>query len=154
PSAVAAWLKTQGAPDGPDAVDAVLHHPAFQRVESAWRGMKLLLEHAGDKVEVWVASLPRKGVAGSFREGGFLPGYPAAEPASLLVADYDFGYKGDDLATLQELGSMAKVLQAPVVAQASAGFFDFRYLIQIATLGELLPKLMDSSRASWKSFQA
>ena len=68
--------------------------------------------------------------------------------------DQEFGYKGDDLATLNELGSMAKVLQAPVVAHASAGFFDFRYLIQIATLGELLPKLMDTSHSGWKSFQA
>jgi len=153
PASIKAWLESQGAPGGPDAVDAVLHHPAFQRVESAWRGMKLLLAHAGDQVEVWVASLPRKGLAERFREVVFLPECHDAEPPSLLLADYEFGYKGDDLATLNELGSMAKVLQAPVVAQASAGFFDFRYLIQIATLGELLPKLMDSSHAGWKTFQ-
>src|SRR5262249_25214634 len=38
-------------------VDAVLHDPAFQRVESAWRGLELLLEHAQDAVEVCAVSL-------------------------------------------------------------------------------------------------
>ncbi len=154
PASVAAWLAAQGAPADAAAVDAVLHHPSFQRVESAWRGLKLLLGHAGDKVEVWVASMPRKGLAARFREVVFLPEYHEAEPPSLLVLDFEFGHKGDDLAALQELGGMAKVLQAPLVAHASAGFFDFRYLVQISTLGELLPRLMDGAHASWKTFQA
>jgi len=153
PAAVAAWLGAQSAPNDAKAVDAVLHHPAFQRVESAWRGMKLLLAHVGDKVEVSVASMPRKGLVERFREVVFMPEYHEAEPPSLLLVDFEFSHKGEDLAALQELGSMAKVLQAPVVAQASAGFFDFRYLVQIATLGELLPRLMDSAHSSWKTFQ-
>ncbi|HTO91818.1 MAG TPA: type VI secretion system contractile sheath large subunit [Candidatus Sulfotelmatobacter sp.] len=153
PPAVAAWLAAQGAPNGADAVDAVLHHPSFQRVEAAWRGMKLLLAQAGDRVEIRLASMPRKNLAARFKEVVFLPEYHEAEPPSLIALDFEFGYKGDDLATLNELGSMAKVLQAPVVAQASAGFFDFRYLVQIATLGELLPRLMDSNHSGWKTFQ-
>jgi hypothetical protein len=154
PAAVAAWLTAQGAAADADAVDQVLHHPAFQRVESAWRGMKLLLAHAGDKVEVFVTSMPRKGLAARFKEVVFMPEYREPEPPSLVLVDFEFGYKGDDLATLNELGGMAKVLQAPIVAQAAAGFFDFRYLIQIATMGELLPRLMDSGHSGWKSFQA
>jgi len=153
PSAVAAWLGAQGAAADTAAVDAVLHHPSFQRVESAWRGMKLLLAHAGDKVEVSITSMPRKGLVERFREVVFLPEYHDADPPSLLLLDFDFGYKGDDLIALGELGGMAKVLQAPLVAQASAGFFDFRYLVQIATLGELLPRLMDSAHTGWKTFQ-
>src|SRR5262245_43807745 len=39
PAAVSMWLAAQGAPSTGAAVDAVLHHPAFQRVEAAWRGM-------------------------------------------------------------------------------------------------------------------
>ncbi len=154
PEAVATWLGANGGATTPAAVDAVLHHPSFQRAEAAWRGMKLLLAHAGDKVEVVVASMPRKGLAQRFRDVVFVPEYHEAEPPSLVLLDYEFGYKGDDLATLGELGGMAKILQAPVVAQAGAGFFDFRYLVQVAPLGELLPRLMDSAHAGWKTFQA
>ncbi|MEO5616840.1 MAG: type VI secretion system contractile sheath large subunit [Candidatus Eisenbacteria bacterium] len=154
PAAVAAWLGAQNAANDPAAVDAVLHHPSFQRVESAWRGMKLLLAHVGERVEVSVTSMPRKGIAARFKEVVFLPEYHDANPPSLLLLDFEFGYKGEDLATLQELGSMAKVLQTPLVAHASAAFFDFRYLVQISSLGELLPRLMDNAHAGWKTFQA
>ena len=154
PAAVSAWLTAQGAGVTPAAVDAVLHHPSFQRAESAWRGMKLLLAHTGDAVEVSVASMPRKNLAARFREVVFLPEYHDADPPSLVLLDFDFGYKGDDLVTLQELGGMAKVLQAPVIANASAGFFDLRFLVQAVALGELLPRLMDASHQGWKTFQA
>ena len=153
PAAVSAWLAANGGATTPAAIDAVLHHPSFQRAEQAWRGMKLLLAHAGDKVDVFVTSMPRKNLAARYREVVFLPEYNEADPPSLVLLDYDFGYKGDDLITLQELGGMSKVLQAPVVAQASAAFFDFRYLVQVAPLGELLPRLMDSGHTGWKTFQ-
>jgi predicted component of type VI protein secretion system len=116
--------------------------------------MKLLLEHAGDAVEVSVASLPRKGLAARFREVVFEPARWADEPTSLVVLDFDFGYKGDDVAILNELGTMSGSLQAPLVAHANASFFDFRYLVQTAALGELLPRLMDGPHAGWRTFQA
>ena len=154
PAAVSTWLGVNGGASTPAAVDAVLHHPSFQRAESAYHGMKRLLGEAGDRVEVFVASMPRKNLAARFREVVFLPEYHEAEPPSLLLLDYDFGYKGDDVATLQELGGMAKVLQAPVVAHAAAGFFDLRFLVQVVSLGELLPRLMDAGHQGWKTFQA
>jgi len=154
PAAVSTWLAANGGATTPAAIDAVLHHPSFQRAEAAYRGMKLLLAQTGETVEVFVTSMPRKNLAARFREIVFLPEYHEADPPSLLLVDHEFGYKGDDLATLQELGGMAKVLQAPVVAHASAGFFDLRYLVQVAPLGELLPRLMDSTHNAWKTFQA
>src|ERR1043165_3556611 len=137
PAAVTAWLAGNGGAAKPAAVDAVLHPPSYQRAESAYHGMKRLLEHAADRVEVFVASMPRKNLAARFREVVFLPEYEETEPPSLLLLDYEFGYKGDDVATLQELGGMAKVLQSPVVAHASAGFFDLRFLVQAVHLGDL-----------------
>jgi hypothetical protein len=41
-----------------------------------------------------------------------------------------------------------------VVANAGAGFFDLRYLVQAPSMGELLPRLMDSARSGWRTFQA
>ncbi len=151
PANIAARL---GAASSPAAVDAVLHHPAFQRAESAWRGLKLLLEHAGDAVEVEVLSAPRKGLAARFREAVFGPELDSASPLSLVLADFDFSHKPDDLATLADLAGMAKVLQAPIVAGAGAGFFDFRYLVQAAALPDLLSRLADSAHANFRSFQA
>jgi len=135
-------------------VDAVLHDPRFQTIESAWRGLKLLLEHAEDAVQVSMLSVPRKHLASRFRERVFEPELEASDPLSLVLLDFDFSHKTEDLAVLGDLANMAKVLQAPLVAAASAGFFDVRYLIQVAGLPDLLGRLGDSAHAGWRSFQA
>lgn len=156
PAAVAAHLAAHagGAAPSPAAVDAVLHNPAFQRVESAWRGLALLLEHAGDAVEVEVLSLPRKLLAARFREEIFAKEVDSAAPLSLVLADFDFTHKADDLAALSELAGMMKVLQAPIVAGASPGFFDLRYLVQVVGLPDLIGRMGDTPHAGWRSFQS
>ena len=150
PQAIAARLG--GAP--PAAVEAALHHPALQRLESAWRGLKLLLEHAGPAVEVEVLSAPRAALAARFREAVFTPELESRTPLTLVLADFDFSHKPADLALLGELAGMVKVLQAPLVAGASAGFFDLRFLIQAVALPDLLARLGDPAHASFRSFQA
>src|SRR5580765_6313412 len=51
PAAVGAAL---GAGANAAAIDAALHAPAFQRLESAWRGLALFAKEAGDAVEIEV----------------------------------------------------------------------------------------------------
>lgn len=151
PQSIAARL---GAGATPAAIDAALHHPALQRVESAWRGLRLLLEHAAGAVEVEVMSAPRKSLAARFRESVFKPELESASPLSLVIADFEFSHKPEDLAIMNDLAGMAKVLQAPIVAAASASFFDFRFMIQAAALPDLLSKLGDPPHASFRNFQA
>jgi len=143
-----------GSPVPAAAIDAVLHAPAFQRLESAWRGLSLLLEHAREAVSIEVLSLPRKGLAARFREAVFEPARSAADPLSLILLDFDFSHKPDDLAAVADLAGMAKVLQAPIVAAASPAFFDFRFLVQAVGLPDLLERLGDNAHAPWRAFQA
>jgi predicted component of type VI protein secretion system len=159
-------LATPGA-FGPDALrsalggsppaaglDAALHHPGLQRVESAWRGLRLLMEHAGDGIEVEVLCVPRKNLAVRFRESVFEPFLRGGPPLSLILADFDFTHTPSDLALLADLAGMAKVMQAPIVAQAGAGFFELRYLVQVVALPELLPRLSGAAHTPWRAFQA
>jgi type VI secretion system ImpC/EvpB family protein len=150
PAAVRAAL--DGA--GPTQVDAILHSPAFQRLESAWRGLALLLEHAKEAAEVEVLPVSRRRLAARFRSDVFDPELRAADPLTLVIADFDFSHKTDDLALLAELTGMAKVLQAPIVAGASAGFFDLRFLIQAIHLPDLLQRLTSAAHQNWRTFQA
>lgn len=136
------------------AVDTVLHHPSVQRLESAWRGLDLLLEHAGAEVVVEVLSLPRKNLVTGFRETVALPEANRDEPLSLIVADYDFGNGPEDLSTLRALSEMAAGLQAPLVAGASAGFFGLRYLVQAVSLPDLVSRIQAGPQTPWVTFQA
>jgi len=136
------------------AIDAVLHHPPFRRVESAWRGLRFLLEHAAAGVQVEALSVPRNHLVARFREAIFEPELRRADPPSLILADFDFSHRAEDVAAFTELAGMAKVLQAPLVASASAAFFDLRFLVQVVALQDLLARLADAAHAGWQTFQA
>lgn len=135
------------------ALDAHLHDPARQRVEAAWRGLSLLLAHAGGPALVEVLSLPRASLVERFRETVHGPELAAAEPVSLVVLDYDFTHKAGDMAALAALAAMAAELQAPIVANAGAGFFDLRFLVQAGAVKDLAGRLADSPHSGWQAFQ-
>jgi hypothetical protein len=136
------------------ALDAVLHAPSLQQLEAAWRGLARLLAETGEEVEVSVASVPRAALAAHLREAVLGPGMESEAPPTLLVLDYDFTHKAGDLALLRELATMAKALQAPAVAAASAGFFDLRHLAHVLTLPDMPARLNDAAHAGWTAFQA
>jgi hypothetical protein len=135
------------------ALDALLHEPKQQRLEAAWRGMKFLLAQAGGPVAVEALSLPRKGLVERFREAVHGPELTAAEPVTLVVLDFDFTHKPEDLGALTALAAMAAELQAPIVANAGAGFFDLRFLVQAGAVKDIAGRVATPAHAGWQAFQ-
>ena len=135
------------------ALDAFLHDPARQRIEAAHRGLALLLAHAAGAVRVEALSVPRAALVERFREAVHGPELTAAEPVSLVVLDYDFSHKAADLAALGQLAAMAADLQAPIVANAGAGMFDLRFLVQLAGQKGLASRLGDTAHAGLAALQ-
>jgi hypothetical protein len=134
-----------------EPLDQVLHDGAFQRVESAYRGVSFLKAHAGDAAEIEVISTPRKSLVETFRGKVFMSG--AEFPPSLVIADFDFTHSVGDIAILTELCDMMKVLTSPLVVSASAEFFDFKRLAHVASLPDLASRFTDPAHLSWRSFQ-
>lgn len=135
------------------ALDSVLHEPRVQRLEAAWRGLALLLSHASGPVSVEALSLPRARLVERFREAVHGPELLAAEPVTLIVLDYDFTHKPEDLAALSALAAMAGELQAPIVANAGAGFFDLRFLVQAGAVKDIASRLSSPAHVHWQEFQ-
>src|SRR5262249_24461512 len=79
-----------GAPGGPP--DAARPPPVSQRVEPAFRGLKFLMQHAGEKVQVDVVSPPQKELVARFKEAVFEPEMKELRnpPLGLVILDYDF----------------------------------------------------------------
>ena len=135
------------------ALDKLLHDARTQRLEAAWRGLALLASHAGGPARVEALSLPRKGLVERFREAVHGPELAAAEPVALVVLDFDFTHKAGDLADLAALAAMAAELQAPIVANAGAGFFDLRFLVQAGAMQDIARRLDSPAHAGWQAFQ-
>jgi hypothetical protein len=160
PSAIASQLRPASAGGEGAAtiatteLDAVLHDPAFQRVESAHRGLELLLEHAQDAVEVHAVSLPRRELPMRFPDAVYQWALDQEIAPALIVLDVDASHRPAELTMLRELADLADALQAPLVAGAAATFFDLRYLVQVTALPNQLARLATPAHQPWQAFQA
>jgi type VI secretion system protein ImpC len=135
--------------------DAALHHPAFQRIESAFRGLKFLMQHAGSTIQVDVVSSTQKDLAARFKEAVFEPEMNELRnpPLGLVILDYDFGHAGADLAALSQVAEMCKVAQAPLIAAASPAFFGLKQINLLTKLQDVPQRLHDGAHAAWVGFQ-
>jgi type VI secretion system protein ImpC len=113
----------------------ILHAPAFQALESAWRGVRALLDETGggEEVQLWLldasAQSLREEVAQSAEDPtrsaifdvrvGRAERAPDAEPWSLVIGDYLFGPANDDLNLLAALGALCRRAGALFVGGAS-----------------------------------
>ncbi|HEV3026644.1 MAG TPA: type VI secretion system contractile sheath large subunit, partial [Planctomycetota bacterium] len=135
--------------------DAALHHPAFQRVESAFRGLKFLLAHTGPSIQLDVVSSTQKDLVARFKEAVFEPEMKELRnpPLGLVLLDFDFAHQAGDLATLSQLADLCKIAQAPVIAGASPGFFGLKQLNLLPKLQDVPQRLHDGAHGAWVQFQ-
>ena len=136
-------------------LDRIVQAPMFQRVESAWRGVRFLLEQGGDGAEVEVIAVPRAGIADALREHVIDPVRRDERKAPLLILlDFDFAHQAADLSLLGEMADMAAELNAPIVAGASASIFGLRHFAHLATFPDPMGAIQGPSHAPWREFQA
>jgi len=126
-------------------VNAILHLPAFQRLEASWRGLHDLVGRAADAENVKVrvlhltwrelvrdqeraiefdhSQLFRKVYSDEF-------GTPGGEPFGLLLGDYEIRHRPDsdhptdDVGTLAGVAGVAAAAFAPFVVGADPALFD------------------------------
>ncbi len=149
-------------------VAELLHHPDFQRLESAWRALKHLVDHADvrENVRVEVLSCSRRDLYEDFedtpgvRKSGLYNlvcsdqrgGIPEAL-YGLIVADYEFGPGATDVALLEKVAAVASSAHAPFVAAASHEMFCLDDWGKFPHLKHL-PSLFEGPQyARWQAFR-
>src|SRR5262245_20490272 len=126
-------------------VNAVLHHPAFQKLEASWRGLCYLVEQVpeGENLKIRVLNATWKELARDqeraieFDQSQLFQkvyseefGTPGGEPFGMLLADYQVHLRPgpehpiDDLAALAGLSGVAAAAFAPLVAAAHPSMLD------------------------------
>jgi type VI secretion system protein ImpC len=113
---------------------AVLHHPRFQALESAWRGADWLLSglDVGESWELWALDVTQAELEQDLRSAGTQltssqvskllvepsNGLTDVNPWSLLVGDYTFGPSIEHVDVLAAMGALGSVAGAPFLAAA------------------------------------
>lgn len=113
---------------------AILHAPAFQALESAWRGVRSLLDETegGEEIQLWLADVRPGDLVADIERTAEDPAGSAAfellvaraeraadgQPWSVVVGNYLFGPGDEDLRTLAMLGALCRRAGAMLVAGA------------------------------------
>lgn len=125
-------------------VNAILHHPRFQRLEASWRGLLYLVNEAdgAEQVRIRVLDVSWKQVARDLERAIEFDqsqlfrkifkqefGSPGGEPFGILLGDYWLSHRPrpgdatDDVAALREMSSVAAAAFAPFIAAADPALF-------------------------------
>jgi type VI secretion system protein ImpC len=144
----------------------VLHDPALQALEAAWRGVDRLVRglDLGAELQLWVLDAAsdelrqdlqahRADLDGSALHAQLHPADGAdGRRFGLLVLDQAFGPGADDLQTLAALGALAARAGAPLLAGATPAMAGAASLDDLATPRRWLPD-DDESLAWWQALR-
>jgi type VI secretion system protein ImpC len=120
-----------------DQMDAILHEPAFQKVEASWRGLKRLHEqvtpHRQAGVEVDVFHATKDELHDDLRSNETLEkshiyklvysnhyGNQGGKPYGSIVGGFSFGLNEPDRQLVEKFGELARVSHAPFIGAADA----------------------------------
>lgn len=156
-----------------EQVNAILHHPAFQRLEASWRGLRYLVDqNESETVKIRVlnvtwtelsrdleraiefdqSQLFRKVYSEEFGTAG-------GEPLGVLLGDYEIRpqpsleHPTDDVATLRAISGVAAAAFAPLITGVHPSMFgldDFSTLEQSLNLRAHFDQV---SFLKWKAFR-
>ncbi|PTL81488.1 type VI secretion system contractile sheath domain-containing protein [Vitiosangium sp. GDMCC 1.1324] len=106
----------------------VLAHPVVARLESAWRGLKMLVDHCPTSSGMAVEVLDVEGLAGVEGVEQQLPLDRFERPDALFVVD-----TVGDLAALKRLAELGERAQLPVVVDAPPALFGVQSAAEVVT---------------------
>ncbi|WP_025809799.1 type VI secretion system contractile sheath large subunit [Pseudomonas chlororaphis] len=133
-------------------VDVFLHNPAYQQLESAWRGLKLLVDRTDfrentviDMVHVTKSELlddfdsagdiTRSGLYKHVYTAGY--GQFGGEPVGCMVSNYTFGPSAPDIKLLGYVASVGAMAHAPFLGAAGPEMLNIDSFQEIANLKEV-----------------
>ncbi len=150
-------------------LNEVLHHPAFQKLEASWRGLKYLLNHSetGENMKIKVFNCSKKDLlrdlqrASEFDQSAMFKkvyeeefGVFGGHPFGALIGDYEFGKSPEDLELLEKVSQVASAAHAPFLTAANSSLFNLDNYSELSAPRDLA-KIFDTTEyAKWKSFRA
>jgi type VI secretion system protein ImpC len=151
-----------------EQVDAIVHHSDFQKLESAWTGLKFLVDKTNfrenTKLELLNASKdsllqdfedsPEVTKSGLYRHVYSAEyGQFGGEPYGAIIANYEFGPEARDVKLLQYAASVATMSHAPFIAAAGPQFFGQDTFLSLPNLKDVKSLLDGPQYAKWQSFR-
>jgi len=149
-------------------VDQVLHNEQFQKMESAWRGLKFVVDRTDfrENNKIQVLNVSKDDLAMDFEDASEITqsglykqvytaeyGQHGGEPIAAIVANYDFEHSAPDISLLQSVASVSTMSHAPFIAAASPKFFGVDDIQSLPNLNDISAIFEGPQYAKWRSFR-
>ena len=149
---------------GAERLDAILHHPRFQALEAAWRGLWLLVSRTDDDpmVRIRVLDATKEDLRKDLMRApapdqsrlfakvwADVWGVADAAPFGALVGDYAFDASAEDRALLEGIAQVAAAAHTPFLAAAAPGLVGLERWAELADR-----RTLDAPSAAWQAFRA
>lgn len=149
-------------------LDAVLHHPDFQKVESLWRGIKSLVNKTDfrQNVKIELLDLSKEDLRQDFEDapeivqsGLYLQTYvaeydtPGGEPIAALISAWEFDASAQDVALLKNISRVAASAHMPFIGSAGPAFFLKNSMEEVAAIKDIGNYFDRAEYIKWKAFR-
>jgi type VI secretion system protein ImpC len=149
-------------------VDEIIHNPAYQKLESTWRGLKFVVDRTDfrENIKLEILNCSKEDLQMDFedapeitksglyktvytREYGTLGG----RPVGAVFANYEFGPGAQDVALLTSCAAVGAMSHAPFFAAAGPEFFGGSDYLELPNLKDLAAIFEGPQYTKWQSFR-
>jgi type VI secretion system protein ImpC len=149
-------------------LDAIIHHEDFQKLESAWRSLKYLVDKTDfrENIKIELLNASKDALLEDFEDapeitksGLYKTAYTAeygqfgGKPYGAMIGNYEFGPGPQDIKLLQYVASVAAMSHAPFIAAAGPTFFGVTDINTLPNLKDLKSVFEGPQYTKWRSFR-
>ena len=149
-------------------LNEILHHPEFQAIEAAWRGLNYLVMNAetGPNLKLRLLNVSKADLlkdlekAVEFDQSQLFKklyeeeyGTFGGQPYSCLIGDYFFGRHPQDMALLEKIAEVAAAAHAPFIAAADPKLLDLGSFTELGVPRDLSKIFESNELIKWRSFR-
>lgn len=149
-------------------LDLILHDETFQKLESAWRGLKFVVDRTDfrQNIRLEMLNVSKDELLADFEDSpevvksGLYKHIYSAEfgqfggkPYGAVIANYEMSAGPQDVKLMQFMSSVGAISHAPVIASAGPQMFGVEKYEDIANLKDLESIFEGPKYAKWNAFR-
>lgn len=153
-----------------EQVNVIMHHPDFQQLEGAWRGLHYLVSNTetDEMLKVRVMNISKNDLGKTLKryKGAAWDQSPifkrvyeeeygqfGGEPFGCLVGDYHFDHSPQDVEILGEMAKVAAAAHSPFIAGASPSTMQMDSWQELSNPRDLTKIFSTPEYAAWRSLR-
>jgi type VI secretion system protein ImpC len=149
-------------------LNAIMHDPTFQEMESGWRSLKFLVDRTDfrQNIKIEMLNVGKDDLLSDFEDSPEIVksglykhvyvdeyGQFGGQPFAAVISNYEFGPGAQDVKLLQYTASVGAMAHAPFIASASPEFMGVERFEDLPNLKDLQSIFEGPKYAKWRSFR-